>query len=199
MEDPIIASHDPGPRRGRTLLAPPGGLHGRVGVAPRGRAGVRPSVTSSRGALRTHGGEDGFTLVELLVVAFMLVALVGIAVPTFMGQRSNAYDAAVQSDLRSAAIALESYRAQNAVYGQQALADDRWGFVRSVDVALLVDSVSDDAFCLRAWHAPSGRDSLGLPVVPEATVQIADAKADWAITRQGIVKLDADNRASVCP
>lgn len=53
--------------------------------------------------LSKHGArEDGFTLVELLVVIVILGILVAIAVPTFLGQNAKAQDADAQAQLSTA-------------------------------------------------------------------------------------------------
>ena len=46
--------------------------------------------------------DDGFTLVELLVVVLVLAILLAIALPTFLGAREQAADRAAQSNLRNA-------------------------------------------------------------------------------------------------
>ena len=54
-------------------------------------------------ALRRRGlAEDGFTLVELLVVVVVLTILTAIALVTFIGQRNKAYDASAKSNARNA-------------------------------------------------------------------------------------------------
>src|SRR5688572_20146632 len=62
-------------------------------------------LTSQRAPARS---EDGFTLIELMVVVLIIAILIAIAIPTFLGAQNRARDRAAQSDLRNALTAAKT-------------------------------------------------------------------------------------------
>lgn len=151
----------------------------RAATHPAGSATARPALRNAASGLRVRiADQDGFTLVELLVVVLVLGALVGIAVPTFVQQRDGAWDAAVRSELRAATIALASYRAQNGAYSDAALATGAgWGYEASPDI-ITVSAVSEQSFCLLGWYRAPADDADMTPDI---------SRAKWRATTAGII------------
>jgi len=52
--------------------------------------------------------EDGFTILELMVVVAIIAIIIGMAVPAFSAARMNAQERAAQADLRTAVLAANS-------------------------------------------------------------------------------------------
>ena len=62
------------------------------------------------------GAEDGFTLVELLVVMLIVGLLAAVAIPAFFNQTAKAKDTSAKSDVRHLVEAVEACRVEAAGY-----------------------------------------------------------------------------------
>jgi type IV pilus assembly protein PilA len=106
-------------------------------------------------------GEKGFTLIELLVVIIIIGILAAIAIPAFLNQRQKAWASQVQSDVKNAAIAAESYAVGNngSYLNLDGAALTANGFHSTKDVTVTVSGVSADDYTLTGKNAnlPSTR------------------------------------------
>jgi type IV pilus assembly protein PilA len=100
--------------------------------------------------------DDGFSLLELLVVVAILGILVAAALPRFAEFRAAAYDSRSQQDLRNLAAAEELFRATSPTYADDAALLS--GFQASEGVEIALESADETGFVATATHPAGARD-----------------------------------------
>lgn len=66
--------------------------------------------------IREMQEQDGFTLIELMVVVLIIAILIAIAIPTFLGLRQRAQDRSAQSNLRNGLTAAKAFYTDGETY-----------------------------------------------------------------------------------
>jgi type IV pilus assembly protein PilA len=97
---------------------------------------------------------EGFTLIELMIVIAIIGILAAIAIPQFSAYRARAYNSAMQSDLKNAATAQEAYFVDYNTYADSlAKLVDEAGFIKTADVTFSSVSGSAETYSMSVAHS----------------------------------------------
>jgi prepilin-type N-terminal cleavage/methylation domain-containing protein len=105
--------------------------------------------------LKPASSNKGFTLLELMVVVAVVGILAAIAIQQFSLYRSRATDANMRSDLKNAALAMESYYGEFLDYPASVSAIQLVGYRKTNGVTLTISLTSPTTFTLTA-ATPNG-------------------------------------------
>lgn len=96
-----------------------------------------------------------FTLIELLIVVVIIGILASIAIPKFANTKDRANQAAMKSDLKNLASAMEAYFANNSNTYAPAIADLGTTYRSTTGITVTLGSVSSTGWAATATHTAS--------------------------------------------
>lgn len=103
--------------------------------------------------MREEREEGGFTLIELLVVILIIAILAAIAIPVFLRQREKGWRSQMESAVKNAATAEESWLTSNSSYTTStASLQSSEGLKYAVDVTLTINATGGTSYCIKATH-----------------------------------------------
>jgi prepilin-type N-terminal cleavage/methylation domain-containing protein len=142
--------------------------------------------------------DEGFTLIEIIVVVLMIVSLIAIALPTVLSARTRAQDRAAQSNLRKGISGAKAWYRDHDVYtgfdetaGEAEEPSLEWtagagAAVDTVDIIVVGPqelvlnalSASGTGLCIAELETSGGGRATG-EVIDAADFDACEAGTDW--------------------
>ena len=110
--------------------------------------------------------DEGFTLIELMVVVMIIAVLIAIAIPSFLGFRKSAQDRSAQSEIRNVLLSEKAFWLDTGDYTETAA--DITAFEPNANLAaapadgvvILLNAVSADIVCIVRTSASGNTFSI---------------------------------------
>ena len=101
---------------------------------------------------------EGFTLIELMIVIAIIGILAAIAIPQFSAYRQRSYNSSANADLRNAATAQEAYYVDNMTYtSTEANLVGTYGLFTSRGVVFDISAATTTGYTMSAYHSSGNR------------------------------------------
>jgi prepilin-type N-terminal cleavage/methylation domain-containing protein len=100
----------------------------------------------------TRKNEEGFTLIELMIVIAIIGILAAIAIPNFIQYRKRSYNTAANADTKNLYTASQAYFTDNPTGQADLPALKNYGFRQTSDVSLAIGGTTQSSFSATAYH-----------------------------------------------
>lgn len=148
---------------------------------------------------RLTKNDEGFTLIELMVVVLIIAILIAIAIPTFLGAQDRARDRGAQSDLRNSLTAAKTLATDNA--GAFLNNDSPPTVIVAEDMGVaepaLLEAYTDEAAEIDPDHiyVVAGADGASITLVTQSA---SDTYFGISATDDGVVTYCSSDTAGAC-
>jgi len=116
--------------------------------------------------------EQGFTLIELVVVMLILIILTAIVVPSYLGFRERANKSAAGADVRSAVASVEAWHSDHGTYSGMTVAALRASYDLSLSASVIsLGTLSTTTYCVMA-KSPNDSTKTAAKAGPDAPIVI---------------------------
>ncbi len=118
--------------------------------------------------------EDGFTLVELLVVVVIIGILLSVAISSYLGTRGRAERSTAAANVRAIVPSIEAYGSDEGTYSSMTLAALKADYDQALDVSRYsfgsAANLTDSSYCVQSTAGAEtwSKAGPGDPISPGA-------------------------------